>query len=276
MKLLLSSLIPFFLIPSLATSATTKIVVVILENMDYAHALKEPAFQKLTKQGVLFSNYSAIATVSQPNYIALTSGDTHGIDNNKPRDIKARHIGDLLEDKGLNWAAYGDDYPGDGKPGPCFTQRDLGLYSRKHFPFVSYLNVTTNPLRCAKLFNSSYMAKHLAQGSIPEFSLFSPNMHNDGHDTGVSFAAKWIERVIFPLMNTTEGKNITWIFTFDESLGRDYHILTVAVGPGISPGSISSKKYNHYSLLRTFEEIWNLGSLEKNDAKANIMTELIK
>lgn len=275
MKTLSLFFLLFFSVTTFASS-DRRVVVIVLENTDYNHALQEPAFKALANQGATFTQFSAIATVSQPNYIALTAGDTYGITTNKPFDLNVSHIGDLLEERGMDWRAFGDDYPGDGKAGDCFTQRQYGRYVRKHFPFISFRNVSLNPSRCAKLVNAAQFDKYVSEGRLPAFSLYTPNMDNDGHDTGVKFAAQWISKRLFPLMNTDEGKKITWIFTFDESIGRDYHILTLVVGPRIAPGSLIKEKYNHYSLLRSFEEMWDLGSLQKNDSKATAIPELLK
>lgn len=272
--LVLISLLAFqsFAVPQ---DSTSKVVVIVLENTDYNHASKEMPFQRMAEAGAVFTQFSAVATVSQPNYIALTSGDMWGVDNNKPHDLKVRHLGDLLEEKNLDWRAYGDDYPGDGKVGNCFTQKENRRYVRKHFPFVSYVNVSTNPDRCAKLLDSKYFERDVLSGNLPEFSLFTPSMDNDGHDTGVSYAARWFSTKMFPLMSSEQGRKITWILTFDESVGRDYHILTIAVGPRIKAGSKINEAYNHYSLLRTFEELWGLDSLGRNDTRARVIPELL-
>ena len=63
----------------------------------------------------------------------------------------------------------------------------------------------------------------------------------------------------------------TLIFiTFDED---DYkfnnHLYAVALGEKIQMGAVDDNHYNHYSLLRTIEDNFQLGNLGKNDATAS-------
>ena len=62
--------------------------------------------------------------------------------------------------------------------------------------------------------------------------------------------------------------------TFDEAgsddpLGEANHVFTVLLGDMIKPGTIVDTPFNHYSLLRTIEENFQLGTLGKNDEYSN-------
>lgn len=69
------------------------------------------------------------------------------------------------------------------------------------------------------------------------------------------------------------------VVTFDEAdydaVGYDTNydgpnqIYTVLLGDMIEPGSSVETPFNHYSLIRTIQENYGLGSLEKNDQHAN-------
>lgn len=69
------------------------------------------------------------------------------------------------------------------------------------------------------------------------------------------------------------------VITFDEAdfsaVGYDTNydgpnqIYTVLLGDMIAPGTVISTPYNHYNLIRTVEENFQLGSLNKNDFGAN-------
>ena len=77
--------------------------------------------------------------------------------------------------------------------------------------------------------------------------------------------------------NIPEGTLV--VITFDEadfdanSYQTQYdgpnQIYTVLLGNMITPGSEISDPYNHYSLIRTVEENFGLGSLKKNDEHSN-------
>lgn len=77
--------------------------------------------------------------------------------------------------------------------------------------------------------------------------------------------------------NVPEGTLI--VITFDEAdydaEGYDTNydgpnqVYTVLLGDMITPGTVVSTPYNHYNLIRTVEENFQLGSLNKNDDGAN-------
>ena len=50
--------------------------------------------------------------------------------------------------------------------------------------------------------------------------------------------------------------------TFDEDDGKSgNHIPTLVVGPGVSPGMVSDARFDHYSLLRSVEDMFGLKHL---------------
>ena len=51
------------------------------------------------------------------------------------------------------------------------------------------------------------------------------------------------------------------VVTFDESDGGDNHIPTLIVSPSTVPGTRSSVRFTHYSLLGTTEEMLGLPPL---------------
>jgi phospholipase C len=112
---------------------------------------------------------------SQPNYIALTAGDLHGVKDDANVDLDVRHLGDLLEARGLRWKVYADGYPGS-----CQADARIGPYARKHVPFISFRNVREDPARCANIVNASRMCEDIAAGTLPDYSLFIPDMNHDG------------------------------------------------------------------------------------------------
>jgi hypothetical protein len=53
-----------------------KVMIVVLENADLQEALKQPGFAEFARHGALLNRFYAETHPSQPNYIALISGDT--------------------------------------------------------------------------------------------------------------------------------------------------------------------------------------------------------
>ena len=251
-----------------AQPAFKRVIWVVLENTDYDEALAQPFFKKLTEQGILFSNMHAETHPSQPNYIAMIAGSTLGVRGDGNVDLDGSHLGDLLEQKGLTWKAYAEDYPGG-----CFLGKTSERYARKHVPFLSFTNVQKNPARCANIVNAKDFERDFSNGTLANFSMYIPNLDNDGHDTSPAYSNKWLQKTFgAKLSDASFMKDTLFVVTYDESESylSDNQIFTVAVGANAVPGSKYSLKANHYSLLKTVEDVFGLGSLNRNDAAAQV------
>jgi hypothetical protein len=108
--------------------------------------------------------------------------------------------------------------------------------------------------------------------------MYIPNMKNDGHDTGVSFANTWYVNKFFAYLNDAKFMERTvLVSTFDESksfFGKN-QIYTSIVGPDVSPASVADP-LTIVSLLKLLEDNWSLGDLGKGDATANSVPNIWK
>lgn len=251
----------------------TKVMMVVLENTDYTGALAQPFLLDLSKKGALLENLSAEAHPSQGNYIAMIAGDTLGVKNDSNVDFSAPNIADLLEAKGLTWKAYAEDYPGN-----CFLDATSGKYARKHVPFLSFKSITTNPARCKNIVNASQLDIDIKNNSLPNYSIYIPNLMNDGHNSGVAFADAYMSKKFGPLLlNRKFMDQMLFIVTFDESGSRKTNqIYTALFGDDVLAGSTSKKSYSHYSILKTIESAWSLGDLNQNDKSADVLSDVLK
>ncbi len=239
-------------------------IIVIFENTNYADVIKEPFFAKLANQGANFDNFLAETHPSQPNYIALTSASLHGISTNNIINLSVRNMVDLLEEKGLTWKAYAEDYPGQ-----CFLGATSKDYVRKHNPFISYLNISKNPNRCANIVNADQFDLDAQSGKLPNYSFYIPNNKNNAHDTNIAFADKWYSTHFSKYVDDPKFmQNKILISTFDESgISQRNKIYTTIVGPSVKNETFSDN-LNHYSLIKMFEDNWDLGNLGKEDVRA--------
>ena len=268
MKLLLPLL---FTLAITEQSLASKVVLVVFENTAASKAEKYPQFGWIATNGSRLANYYAVTHPSQPNYIALMAGDTMGVRNDSIYDISGDHLGDLLEEKGLDWAVYADNYPGN-----CFTDKRNGAYARRHNPLLSFTNVQQNPNRCAKIKNSANFIRDAKSGALPDFTLFIPDNNNNGHDTGIQYADKWVGSYWIPLLKDPQFlANHTVIFTFDEDDGGERNrVYTSFIGAHVKKGFVSQKNYNHYSMLKTIETLFRLPDLGRNDRTANPIDDI--
>ncbi|KAM7183968.1 Phosphoesterase family domain containing protein [Naviculisporaceae sp. PSN 640] len=252
-------------------------VQIFLENQDYAKAIKNTNLAYLASQGISLANYFAVTHPSQPNYVAAAGGALFGVTSNSVYNIASSvpTIVDLLEAKGVSWSIYQEDMPYSGFTGDWPNAAGQTDYVRKHNPLISYKSVNTNPSRLAKTKNFTLFNQELAANTLPQWMFITPNMTNNGHDTGLSFAGTWARNWLTPLLaNPKFNINRTLVvLTFDEDSGtttnRVYSVLLGSAVPTSKKGTTNSTTYGHYSLLKTAEVNWNLGNLGQGDVNAN-------
>lgn len=247
-----------------------RIFVIVFENKDQAEMLANPYFGELSKRGALLSQYYGIAHPSQPNYFAMIGGDTFGIFDDGNHNLAQNSVVDLLEAKNVSWKSYQEDFPGG-----CFAGGSASaLYARKHNPFISFDKIRTNPARCAKIVNAEELQTDIAANRLPSFSFYAPNVDNDAHDQPISFGANWLKDFLEPkLLDPNFYAGTLVVLITDE--GRNFAanptgvpIYAVLLGQMVSAGTVDSSHYNHYNLLRTVEETFQLGTLNRKDAVA--------
>ncbi|KAI0505749.1 phosphoesterase family-domain-containing protein [Xylaria bambusicola] len=255
-----------------------RFVQVFLENQDFPIAAGDPNLAYLATKGILLNNYYAVTHPSQPNYIAAGGASTHGIigDGFNRIDADTESVVDLLEAAQVSWSIYQEDMPYSGFQGTYVNQQNgRNDYVRKHNPLVSYDSVGTDVNRLAKTKNFTMFDRDLANDSLPQWMFITPNMTNDGHDSSVTVAGNWARNFLDPLLsNPRFNKDRTLIIlTFDESESylKENRVFTVLLGnaiPSSKVGTTDSKRYNHYSLIKTVEDNWGLGNLGQNDVNA--------
>lgn len=249
--------------------AVRHVVQVVFENASYRSALSEGFFKKVADEGALFTNFTAVTHPSQPNYIAMIAGSTLGVLGDGRNDLDARHLGDLLEEKGLDWRVFAEDYPGN-----CFLGMSSGLYARKHVPFLSFKNVQKDPLRCSKIQGMDGFFTALKSRTLPAYTLVVPNLNHDGHDTGIRGAGRWFSDAFGGVFADREiMKDTLFVITFDESesyFDRN-QVYTVLLGAQVRAGAKTDTPADHYSVLRLIEDVFFLGGLGRRDQVADRM-----
>ncbi len=265
----MTALLPLFFAAAVRAAAPpaprfAKIVIVIFENADFKDAVKQPFFASLAERGALLTDYHAVGHPSLPNYIALVSGGTQGVKDDGVHDLDARSVVDLLEAKGKSWKLYAEGYPGG-----CFLRPRSRRYARKHVPLLSFTNVQKDAERCARVVDARDFFVDLSSGALPDYSLFVPDLRDDGHDTGVAYADTWFKTNFGPVLKKWPAR-VLLVATFDEdsNSGGTNQIYTALYGGMVKTGARVDERYSHYSLLRTVEDEWKLGDLGGDDAQA--------
>lgn len=288
---------------SVPGQAFDRFVQIFLENQDYDIADGDPNIQDLAARGLKLSNYWAVSHPSQPNYVAALGADTNGVllDTFSQIDQDVETMLDLLDAGGVSWGIYGEDMPFSGFEADWVNQ-DTGanMYVRKHNPMMSYNSATGDVDRLAKSKNLTMFYDELANGTLPQWIWVTPNMSqslfvvppflystvrtdatsqnrpaSDGHDSSLTVAGQWARDFLDPLLaNDDFNINKTLIvLTWDEA--ENYlipnQVLALLLGSAVPDGLVgttNSTYFSHYSLSKTAQENWGLGSLGKNDVDA--------
>lgn len=249
-----------------------RVLVVVLENEDQARAEEQPYLASLAARGALLRGYHALTHPSQPNYIAFAAGSAYGVASDSTVNLDVPHLGDLLDAQSIPWKVYAENYPGN-----CYLGATSGLYVRKHVPFLDFADVQRDHDRCSRtIVDASQFDADVRNGTLPRFAFYVPNLRNDGHDTTVTFADAWLKERFEPLLADPKfSQGLLFIVTFDE--GRENGPNTVYCslsGAGVRPGAVSDAYYDHYSLLRTIEELFHAGTLGHHDAQADVIGDI--
>ncbi|ENH73256.1 Acid phosphatase [Fusarium oxysporum f. sp. cubense race 1] len=234
-----------------------------LENVNFETAAVNKDMRWLAEQGVLLENYYAVTHPSQPNYVAAVGGDTFGLQNDRYHRIPANvsTVIELLDTKQISWAEYQENFSYGGVQGA-----NGDGYVSKHNPLSSYDIISRNATRMARIKNFTSFEQDLAGKNLPQWAFFTPNIRDDGHDTGLAFAGRWLHEWLGPLMENEYFMNKTLIVvTFDEAKQNDIpnKVFTVLLGGAIQ-----------YSMLSTISVNWDLPSLGRWDCDANVFSVL--
>src|SRR5262245_35839774 len=236
------------------------VVVVVMENKNYGAIIgrpdEAPYINQLAGRGALFSNSFALTHPSQPNYLALFSGSTQGVTDDKcPYNFtKIRNLGAELIRANLSFTGYAESMPSQGYKG-CGSELSLG-YIRTHNPWVDFDNVPAASNLPFKKFPTDFTM-------LPTVSFVIPNLCHDMHSCSRDTGDAWIKNNLGNYARWASGHNSLLIITWDEDgtilgLGGDKNkVPTIFYGAHVSPGTYS-ERITHYTVLRTIEDMFGL------------------
>jgi len=281
------------------------VFVIMMENTGFKSLIgnpNAPFINSVAATNGLATNYTGVSHPSQPNYIAATSGALNGVVDDSDVTINVPNIVDQIEGSGRTWKAYMQSLSlcnGDKLAHACGNQ----LYERKHNPFVSYQDVQSNPARMANVVDLSQLNTDLANNNVPDYSWISPDQCNDMHGRAatpsdpcdfsqvqslIKTGDTFLSNTVGAIMNSQAWNGNSVIFiTWDES---DFpfndvsgccdavqgagggHVVMITISHSDHSARTSNVAYNHYSMLSTIENGWNIGCLAFTCDTANVPT----
>ena len=228
--------------------------------------------------------------------VVTVDGQASGFGCVYPRSVQT--IANQLTAAHLSWRGYMEtmpkpcDHPApNGQPAPETAKM---RYAPRHDPFVYFHSITDNVRYCdSHVINFKAMSSALKHVSTtPNFSFITPDVCDDGHDspcpdgrpgglvTADKFLRKWVPRIMASPAYRRDG---LLVVLFDEAGANDTssccgeidanspspgiggpgggRVGAVLLSPFIKAGSVDKTAYNHYSLLRSLEDIFGLSHL---------------
>ena len=281
----------------LAPPVYDHVIWITFENQSFKEVIgntgTQPFINQLAGGCGLATNFFPERHPSLPNYIAMTSGDTQGITGDSSGPLDVDNIFHQVKASGREWRQYSFGMPDNCHKADTPTS-SAAVYTAHHEAVVYYRNVAADcanwdiPVSPGKVDDvndvvSSPLAKAIDAGTLPAFTVIGPS--DDGGDSarggevdpklGDPFLKRWIDKIT---SSKTYRAGRTAIFvTWDE--GSDFNnsapnldnIVTVVVAPSVSAGVRSATRFDHYSMLRTTEEMLGIRTLLGNAATAPSM-----
>ena len=180
------------------------------------------------------------------------------------------------------------------------TAKANDQYATRHVPFLYFHSIIDTPNCAANVVDLKQLPNDLGQtATTPNYSFVVPDLCADGHDASCpdgspggyagidAFLREWVPKIVNSPAFEDRGM---LLITFDEAgaaMGEEDQsaccneqpgpntpnpggltpgpgggrVGAVALSPCITPGTVSSEPYNHYSLLRWTEDNFGLSHL---------------
>ncbi len=230
------------------------VVVVIMENQNLDQVVGNPDapyLNQLIGGGALFTQDSAVAHPSQPNYLALFSGDTQGVTGDScPHSFATPNLASQMLDAHLGFALYAEDLPAAGDP-VCSTDD----YARKHNPVPDFTNLPGRLTQPFTAFGSDYAA-------LPQVSFVIPNLCHDMHDCPLADGDAWLRTALDGYRRWAATHQSLLVVTWDEAEDNSAanRVPLIVTGQMVRPGRYA-ESVDHYRVLRTLEDMFGLGHI---------------
>ena len=231
-----------------------------MENHTYNQVIDQrsaPFTTWLAKQCVSADHYSTVGKPSLPNYIGATSGDIHGIHDDDPPEahrLSGDNVFRQVRRSGRLSRTYAESMPQPCALGPSCR------YAVKHNPAAYYVGENDRSA-CRKdnlpLDSSAGQLRwDVDHWSLGTFVVVIPNLCDDTHDCDVRAGDRWLGSWMARLWTSDlyrDGKTAVFV-VWDEPSPMPNVVMSPSTPAGLRVGMV----FDHYSLLRTTEEMLGL------------------
>jgi hypothetical protein len=217
------------------------------------------------------TDYRQVGSPSLPNYIGMTSGSTHGIhDDDDPAEhrIDSDNLFRQVRDSGRLAKTYAESMR------TACAVESTDRYAPRHNP-ATYLAAPEDRAACAR---DDIPAGDLEDGAfidalrgdeLPAFSVLIPDLCHDTHDCPVATGDRWLRDWVGTIIESdVYAERMTAVFVvWDEESPMPF----LAIAPTVDKGRVVTETVDHYSLLRTTEELLGIDERLGDAAAATSM-----
>jgi hypothetical protein len=205
--------------------------------------------------------YRSVGSPSLPNYLGATSGSTHGVhDDGSPgvHPVAGDNLFRQVRVAGGTARSYEEAMPRNCVPEPA------GRYAVKHNPQAYYADradrvaCQTDDVPLGALTSGAFV-DDLSGDRLPTFSFITPDLCNDTHDCSVAVGDAWLHDWIGLITSSAPyraGRTLVFV-VWDEPTPMPLLVL----GPTVPGATEAAAPFDHYSLLRTTEDVLGLPPL---------------
>jgi phospholipase C len=239
-------------------------IVIVEENKAYDQVMGHAPYQTaVAKRCGYAANMHAETYPSLPNYLALTSGAVPAAVAGRdctPNGSCVATSPSIFGQTAGSWRVYAESMPAN-----CSRRNTPdGLYVPRHTAAPYFTDLAAACLKRQLPLgttSSGALARDLGAGRLAKFSLVVPNTTNDAHGGCLSCADAWLARWIPRIVASPayqDGSTAVFVTYDSDNASAKNHITTTVIAPSVKPGTVAAGAYNHYSMLRTIEDVLGL------------------
>lgn len=225
------------------------VVWIVMENHSRTEVLPAGSYVAgLAAECTEGTNYHAVTHPSLPNYLAMTSGSTQGVVDDGPPSSHPVAGASIFAQ--TSWRSLQESMPS-----PC-ARSDAYPYMVKHNPAAYYTNL------------SACGSQDVPLASTPDlsaaFTFITPNMCNDTHDCSVGTGDAWLSGIlpkIFAMPQYQDGSTAVFLTWDEDDSSASNNVALIGMSAYAHPGQKTATAYNHYSLLKTSEDMLGVSQL---------------
>ena len=236
--------------PGTSNGAPDHVVVVVMENYGYNKIIggaAAPYTNLLAAQGALFTNSYAVSHPSEPNYLSMYSGSTHGTDgsDNCLAGLTSTSLGGEAKAGGISIKGFFEGL-GTGNP-----DTNNGLYVCRHNPMAQFSDSAG--------LSTDFTNFPTDYSQLPKISMVVPNTVDDMHDQGVGPGDSWLQLHIDSYAQWAKTHNSLLIVTWDEAdlTVTSNQVATIFVGQSVKVATYG-ERIDHTNVLATIDNLFGL------------------